>query len=689
MRKISICISFLIASLFAHAQVVTEVPVSPATEQQLENITENSEDAETEDDSYLQELVQFLRNPVNINRADEQQLSELRILSPIQIQNFLRYRSRLGKLISLYELQAIPTWNIPLIQRLKPYITIGNDVNLKQTLATRFTEGDQSILIRVSQTLEKQRGFTLDSTQATNYYPGSQQRLLFRYKYTYKNLLQFGLVGEKDPGEEFFKGSQKSGFDYYSAHLFIRQLGMIKAIALGDYTVNMGQGLTQWQSLAFKKGPDVLATKRQSSVLRPYNSAGEILFHRGAGITVGNDKWEATAFGSVRNLDANFVQGDTLLTIEDQVTSLQTSGFHRTASELADKGTQRQISYGGNFSYRTGSLKVGFNAIHFDFELPINKSTLPYNKYAISGKQLGNYSIDYGYTNKNFHFFGEAAVSEKRYPAFISGLLISTASNIDMSFLYRNISKGYQSLYTNAFTESTYPTNERGLFSGISIKSFPGFQIDAYVDMYRFPYLKFRVNAPTTASDYFVQLSYRPNKVFDMYTRYKRESKAINYNPDDITLSPVIPQPRKNWRTQVSYKITSEITLRNRVEMVWYDKGNRAEEEGILLFADVLYKPMMKKYSGNFRLQYFQTDGYNSRLYAFENDVLYSFSIPVFYEKGYRYYMNINYDFSKKLTAWARIAQTFMPLRSSLGSGLDLIQGNRRTEVKLQVLYKF
>ncbi len=688
MRKIAISICFLYVSLYANAQI-PEVPVSPATEQQLENITENAEDAETEDDSYLQELVQFLKNPVNINRADEQQLSELRILSPIQIQNFLKYRDKLGKLISIYELQAIPTWNIPLIQRLRPYITTGNELNLKQTLSTRFTEGDQSILFRVSQTLEKQRGFTLDSTQAANYYPGSQQRLLFRYKYTYKNLLQFGLVGEKDPGEEFFKGRQKSGFDYYSAHLFIRQIGIIKAIALGDYTVNMGQGLTQWQSLAFKKGPDVLATKRQSSVLRPYNSAGEILFHRGVGITVGNDKWEATAFGSVRNLDANFVQGDTLLSIEDQVTSLQTSGFHRTNSEFADKGTQKQIAYGGNFSYRTGSLKLGLNAIHFDFELPINKSTLPYNKYAISGKQLGNYSVGYGFTYRNFHFFGEAAVSEKKYPAFVSGLLISTASNIDMSFLYRNISKGYQSLYTNAFTESTFPNNERGLFSGISIKSFPGFQIDAYVDMYRFPYLKFRVNAPVTATDYFVQLSYRPNKIFDMYTRYKRESKAINYNPDDLTLSPVIPQPRKNWRTQVSYKITSEITLRNRVEMVWYDKGNRAEEEGILLFADVLYKPMMKKYSGSIRLQYFQTDGYNSRLYAFENDVLYSFSIPVFYEKGYRYYLNLNYDFSKKLTVWARIAQTVLPLRSSLGSGLDLIQGNRRTEVKLQVLYKF
>ncbi|MEI2750598.1 MAG: hypothetical protein V9E88_17805 [Ferruginibacter sp.] len=127
----------------------------------------------------------------------------------------------------------------------------------------------------------------LDSSQATNFYPGSPQRVLVRYKYTYKNLLQYGIVGEKDAGEEFFKGSQKAGFDFYSAHLFARNMGIVKALALGDFTVNLGQGLVQWQSLAFKKGPDVLATKRQAAVLRPYNSFGEINFHRGVGITIG------------------------------------------------------------------------------------------------------------------------------------------------------------------------------------------------------------------------------------------------------------------------------------------------------------------------------------------------------------------------------------------------------------------
>ena len=53
-------------------------------------------------------------------------------------------------------------------------------------------------------------------------------------------------------------------------------------------------------------------------------------------------------------------------------------------------------------------------------------------------------------------------------------------------------------------------------------------------------------------------------------------------------------------------------------------------ENGFLIYTDVLYKPMFKAFSGNIRLQYFETDGYNSPLYAFESDVLYGYSIPVF-----------------------------------------------------------
>jgi hypothetical protein len=283
-----------------------EVPAS--TEQQLENLADQDQ-AATEDDSYLQELEQFRRDPVDLNTADESELKELKIITDLQIQNLISYLKLFGKLIDIYELQAVPSWDVITIRKLLPFITISSAVPIKEDLARRFSKGDQVLLLRVSQVLERSKGFYHASTGMK--YPGSVQKIFFRYRYAYKNLLQFGLVGDKDAGEQFFKGAQKMGFDFYSFHLFARKIGMLQTLAIGDFTVNMGQGLIQWQSLAFKKSSDAIAIKRQSPTLRPYNSAGEFYFNRGIGITIRKANAEATAFASVRKLNANLVT-DTL-----------------------------------------------------------------------------------------------------------------------------------------------------------------------------------------------------------------------------------------------------------------------------------------------------------------------------------------------------------------------------------------
>ena len=685
--KFLVKIIFLVfISMQSYAQV--EEPITNTTEQQLENITAGNEDMETEDDAYLQQLQQFLKHPLNLNLVDANELKELRILTPLQVQNFISYRTLVGKFIDVYELQAVPGWDLQMLQKLKPYVMIGTKVDLPGTLSERIKNGEHTVLLRASQIPERSKGYLLDSSTAVNYYQGSPQKILLRYKYGYKNLLQYGIVAEKDAGEQFFKGKQKQGFDFYSFHLFIRKIGIIQSLAIGDFSVNMGQGLTQWQSLAFKKSADVINVKRESAVLRPYNSAGEINFHRGVGITLGRRAWELTAFASYRNLDANFVT-DTSQNTEDYISSLQTSGYHRTKSEAEDKGIQRQLSFGGNISYRYRRLHVGLNGIHYRFRYPLQKQADPYNEYALSGKSFGNYSLDYGYTFKNIHFFGEGAVTENLDKALVSGIIFSASSAVDISLLYRNISRSYQALYTSAFTENTYPTNEKGLYAGVSVRASGSWRIDAYADFYRFPWLKFRVDAPSTGTDYFAQVTYKPNKQLEIYTRYHAETKAINVNPDQVHLSPVIQQPKKNWRTQINYKPVPAITLRNRIEMVWFDTKGLTPEQGFLTYLDILYKQPLKPLSGGVRLQYFETDGYNSRLYAYENDVLYSYSIPVFYEKGYRYYLNINYDFGKKLAVWLRWSQSIYRDKTLIGTGLDEIKGSHKSELKVQAAYRF
>jgi hypothetical protein len=675
---------FFFIFMHSHAQVFE----TTTTEQQLENTAEHNEDQETEDDSYLQQMQHFLKNPVNLNLVSASELKEFRMLTPIQIQNFILYRALVGKLVDIYELQAVPGWDLQTIQKIRPFITVSLQVAVLSTLNTRFKNGEHSILIRVSQVLEKSKGYLPDSSTATNFYPGSPQKILFRYKYVYKNLLQFGIVGEKDAGEEFFKGTQKQGFDFYSVHLFARRIGIVQALAIGDFTVNLGQGLTQWQSLAFKKSPDVINIKRATTVLRPYNSAGESYYHRGAGITLGKRYWQLTAFASYRKVDANFVT-DTSQNQEDFISSFQTSGYHRTKSETDDKGIQRQFAFGGNFSYQYKRLNIGINAIQYKFKLPLIKSPDPYNLYALTGTNFGNYSLDYSYTFKNIHLFGEAAFTSNFDKAFINGIIFSASTLVDVSILYRNISKAYQSLYTSAFTENSYPTNEKGLYGGISIRPGNSWRIDAYADFYKFPWLRYGVDAPSAGSDYLIQALYRPNKQLEIYTRYHAESKAANVNPDQLITPAVLSQPKERWRTQISYRINAAMTLRNRTEIVWFDKKGVSPEEGFLIYFDIFYKPVLKPFATSLRLQYFETGGYDSRLYAYENDVFYSYSTPVFYDKGYRYYINFSYDVNRKISFWAKWSQTIYRDKTLIGSGLDEIEGNVKSEVKLQALYKF
>ena len=680
----------LIAFLYSATGIAQEEnPILPGStaEQQLENLADQ-EESESEDDSYLQSMVQFRKNKLNLNTVEANDLRELKMLTDLQIINLIRYRQLLGNLISLYELQAVSAWDVETILKLLPYVTVGSPESLGVDLAKRLTQGNHSILMRVQQVLEKSEGYTRPDT-VVNRYSGSPQRVFFRYKYVYRNLLQFGLVGDKDAGEQFFKSQQKYGFDFYSFHLFARKLGPIRLLALGDFTVNMGQGLIQWQSLAFKKSVDITAVKRQADILRPYNSAGEFNFHRGVGVTVGSSKLNVTAFGSVRELDGTF-NSDTSASNEDFVSSILNSGFHRTPTEAGKKNAFTQTAVGGNVSYNTTRFHMGVNGVGYRFSTPLVRNIQPYNQYAVKGSEWYNYSVDYSYTYRNMHLFGEGAMDKNSSKAFVGGMMVNLDQKVDASLVYRNIEKSYQAINGNAFTESTFPSNEKGLFAGISIKPYYWLKVDAYTDMFSFPWLRYRVDAPSTGSEYLIQATYRPNKAVEIYTRYRNENKAINLSGLNLPTRETIIRPRQNWRTQISYKPNREITLRNRIEVMWFDAQSKdRKQNGFLTYVDVGYRPFGKPLSVVTRLQYFETDGYDSRIYAFENDVLYSFSIPQFIGKGLRYYVNLNLDVTKKMTVWLRWAQTIYANQTSMGSGLDEIQGNRRSEVKLQAMYNF
>ena len=648
-------------------------------QQQLESAAETG--GNDIDESVLDELENYKKHPLNLNLATTEDLRQLNLLTDTEINNLLIYRKLFGLLMHIYELQAVPGWSLLLIRKLLPYVCV-TDLPVSGIL-TSLRSGQERLLFRYGTTLEKARGFV------ENHYAGNRDKYGIRYRYNYKGLLRWGFSADKDAGEPFFRLAQKRGFDFYSVHLYLRQRGLVESFSLGDFTVNIGQGLIQWQSLAFKKSASVMNIKRQAAVLRPYTSGGEFNFFRGGGITFKKGHTAASFFVSYKNISTHQekdVDGSM------SISAFLTSGNHRSLNEIGDRKNAKQLSSGAvlRFSHARGQLSL--NTICHRFSFPLLKTDVPYNLYALKGSSFLNSSLDYSYTYQNLHIFGEVAADQRGSIAAVNGLLISLDRKLDAAILYRRISPRYQSVLGNAFTENSLPGNERGVYTGISFRPVATLSIDAYGDIFSFPWLKYRVNAASRGKDFLITVNFKPAKKIELYSRLKSESKWLNMPGSAFAIDPLVVSERKSFRVHANIKIDSRFTLQKRFELTVFREGKKEKEEGAMMFLDISYKPAFGKSSVHGRIQFFSTDSYDSRIYAYEARMPYLFSIPSFYGQGKRYLLNINRRVSpKNMGKWkmqcsAGWIQTFFKNDESIGSGFDEIKGKRRSEISLQVL---
>jgi len=299
-------------------------------------------------------------------------------------------------------------------------------------------------------------------------YEGISSRLLAVYRFQYRNRIRIGLLGEKDAGEAFFRGRQRKGFDFFSGHLTLNGLGKLHTFVVGDYTVNIGQGLIQWQGISFGKSTNIGLLKRNSPVLKPYQSSGEFNFYRGIGLTLQKADWQLTSFFSRRALDAR-LEVDSLGNEGITVSSIRTSGYHRNSAEwdgrFAFEKTTAGIVIRGGWRH----LKWGFNTVHSFGSLPMKKDSgiLAIPVSSIYKRYEWVSSLDWGLTRQNFHFFGEWAMDGKRNPALLTGMMVSLSAGAEAGFLFRMAGRGYSAEQGMAFSEYSGVGNETGFYTGI------------------------------------------------------------------------------------------------------------------------------------------------------------------------------------------------------------------------------
>lgn len=646
----------------------------------MEYIAENV--SEDQDYSEITELLNFYRKyPLNINKVDKEQLKELLFISPAQIDKVITHRKENGLFQDILELQSIDGFDNELSRWLMNFVFVSQPALLSDISLTKLiSKSNHDLMIRFGKVLEKQKGF-ISSDSTNSVYSGSADRVFARYRFNHSNKISVSVNMEKDAGEIFFRRSG-NGFDFYSANIYLKGGRFVKKLVVGDYALQFGQGLTMWSGLGFGKGAGLATVAKHAIGLRPYSSVNESSFLRGVSATLNHNRISVTPFFSYKKLDA------TLSDNGHEINSLNSSGLHRTSAERENKNSASQLVYGINSAYQNDGVNLGITAYRTQLNMPIASGNSPYEQYDFSDKSLTNLGLHYTYTYRNTYFFGETAHSVSSGSAFLNGIISSLSSQVSGVLLYRNYARNYYSFFNQGLSESTDAINEKGFYSGLNVKFNSKFELVGYFDFFRFPWLKFRVDAPSQGHELLVQLVYSLSKEFKITGRFKSQQKEEN-NTEANTSGGLDNVEKQNYRIELNYKASNSFLFRNRAELSTYKKGLTETEFGFLSYQDIIYSPLSSRFSGNIRFAIFDTPGFNSRIYAYENDVLYSYSVPAYQGRGLRCYINGRYRPYRGVDIWLRYALLNYSDQETVGSGNDLIAGSQRSDVKLQLRIQF
>ncbi len=667
----------------------------------MERIAQNT-DLNLDYSDLLDDFMYYYQNPVNLN-AHPEKLLDLYLINQMQLNNLKAYIRKNGLLGSVYELRYVPGFDRETIKIVLPFVTV-KPAQKSHSLKPKniFKYGKHQLIARYNQYFEKPAGFLIPVDSALNYpgsaYLGNMQAWYLRYGFNYKNNVRFGFTVDKDAGEIFLKsnlndsirtlvGNKASSlFDFFSGYVFVADMGIIKALAVGDYHLEFGQGLTLWSGLAFGKSAEALNIKRYGRGVRPNTSRNENRFFRGAALTLGWKGLSFTGFYSRNKVDASIVTNP-VLNIEE-AGSLPETGLHRTINELLKKDEMTITNAGGRLSYNHKIFQLGVTAFETRLSTPLAVQENMYKMFNFSGNRLMNYGSDLNLNFNKISLFAETSYSSTGGWAGVGGMNAFLSDRFVFTLFYHNYGKKYFNLFNNPVAETSSFVAEQGIYFGFRALVLKGVNITGYLDYFNFPWLKYRTDGPSAGSDYLIQVNYTASSNLNLYFRFRYQYKQENFAGDYDYTARLANVKRNEFRLFISYRVFDFLTFKNRLEYVFYNKQFAPAENGYLLYQDILYRPDGFPLDITFRYALFSTTGYNSRIYTYENDVLYAFSVPAYFDNGQRVYLMMRYKAFKQLDIWFRLARTVFFDRKTIGSGSDEIDTNHKTEVKVQLVVK-
>lgn len=705
LQKAFLLVSIFLASLLFPLSLFAQSTIS--AEQYFENLEET---LPIDNNTLLEGLHFYTQHPININHGSLSLLTQLGLLTDYQLNQLRQYQYKIGPLLSIYELQAVPSFDKATLLRIRPFITVDKSLDaLHLSLKEQLQAADHTLYLRSHHFVETKKGFK-QSEDGTTSYLGTAQKLYGRYFLSYGNAMSMGFTAEKDAGEPFFRKPNPLGFDFFSFHFFLnRPSKQLRRLIIGDFAAQFGQGLLLNTRFSRGKGAAITAIKTSGATVNRFTAVSEYNAFRGVA-----SHWQLTptllftSFISYRKRDATLRSSRNVAGEETfHFSALRKSGFHRTTSEIAAEKTTQQWTTALQVKHTFKGGDIGINSLFNHFDLPYLPIDRPYNAYRFRGKNLWNISTDYQYTFLNYHFFGETALSPNGAIATVNGLVSSLLPTLDFAIHWRHLPPSYQSLFGQTFSETSGNNNEQGIYIGLSYQYKERGQWNAYADFWKHPSIRYLVEAPSKGKEFFSRWTYQKRKQWQVYLQWKLEYKQRSYRVKDAADKALLTRSKSNIRLHLNYHKNKALELRSRIEfsffklhalpdssiLIRYENtfipASATKRKGWLLYQDILYKPLDKPFQFTGRIALFFIDNYDARIYAYENDLLNQFSIPAYFHTGHRMYGNIRYQANKWLTLEARLSQTYYWNQETIGSGLERIDAPRRTAIKLQIRCKF
>ncbi len=671
----------IINSLFIIPACSAQNPSESLLEDILEDLSVNNDIDNSVNtlnwENELEELSTRLQEPVNLNTATREQLEQFPFLSDIQIEHLLAYIYIHGQMQTLYELQLIEDMDRQTIQHLLPFVcikAINNEpaFRWKSLLKSAAKYGKNEVLTRTDIPFYKRKGYE-------HTYLGASVYNSVKYSFRYSDRLYAGVVAEKDAGEPFGALHNRYGYDYYSFYLLLKNCGRLKALAVGNYRLSFGQGLVI--STDYLMGKTIYASSfnNRSSGIKKHSSTDEYNYFRGVAATIALSKdWDVSGFYSHRSLDG--------VITDEAITSIHKTGLHRSQKEADKKNLFTMQLTGGNVSYQHNRIHLGITGIYYLFNRPYEPELTGYSKYNLHGNNFYNLGIDYAYRWRRFSFQGETAIGKQGW-ASLNRLQYSPIQNTQIMLIHRFYSYDYWAMFAHSFGEGSTTQNEQGYYLGLETSPFAYWKFFASFDLFSFPWKRYRVSKSSRGTDGLLQATFTPraNLSMDLRYRYKQKERDLTGSKGTLTL----PIFHHQLRYRLNYFLGDVLSSRTTLDYNHFHSQDRAADKGYQVTQMISSRLPWTRLFADVQGSYFSTDSYDSRTYASEKGLLYTFYTPSFQGHGFRCSIRLRYELNKHWLFITKFGETVYLDRNEIGSGNDLIHGNKKADIQMQLRIKF